>query len=242
MAMAVKELFPETRLAIGPAIDHGFYYDFDTKVPFSPADLEKIEKKMKELIKKDIPFEKITLKKSAVQEFFSRRNETYKLELLQDIEDTEINLYRNGEFVDLCRGPHVPSTGYIKAFKLMNLAGAYWRGDVNKPMLSRIYGIAYPNKKYLKDYLKKLEEAKQRDHRKLGSELGLYSIFDEAGPGLVYWHPKGALIKRLIEDYWIEQHEKAAIKSLMSIGRRTFDTCCPAAFFPAFISKGSFRK
>jgi threonyl-tRNA synthetase len=209
MAMAVKELFPEVKLAIGPAISQGFYYDFDTKTPFSPADLEKIEQKMHEIVKKDIPFEKIIMKKSAVQEFFSRRQETYKLELLKDIDDQEIRLYRNNEFVDLCRGPHVPSTGYIHAFKLLSVAGAYWRGDVSQPMLSRIYGIAFPTADQLTEYLKNIEEAKQRDHRKLGIELELFSIFEEAGPGLVFWHPKGALIKRLIEHYWIQMHEEA---------------------------------
>jgi threonyl-tRNA synthetase len=209
MAMAVKEIFPDVKLAIGPSIAQGFYYDFDTKTAFSQDDLAKIEKKMHEIVKKDIPFEKITMKKTAVQEFFNRRNESYKIELLKDIEDEEISLYRNNDFVDLCRGPHVPSTGYIKAFKLMSVAGAYWRGDVTKPMLSRIYGIAFPDIRKLNDYIKKIEEAKQRDHRKLGSELGLFSLFEEAGPGLVFWHPKGALIKRLIEEYWVKEHIEA---------------------------------
>jgi len=209
MAMAVKELFPEVKLAIGPAIEQGFYYDFDTKKPFSPEDLDKIEQKMHEIVKRDVPFEKIKMKKSAVQEFFNRRQEQYKLDLLTDIEDEEINLYRNNEFVDLCRGPHVPSTGYIKAFKLLTVAGAYWRGDVNQPMLSRIYGIAFPDTKRLNDYINKIEEAKQRDHRKLGSELELFSLFEEAGPGLVFWHPKGALVKRLIEEYWMQEHTNA---------------------------------
>jgi threonyl-tRNA synthetase len=209
MAMAVKELFPNAKLAIGPAINQGFYYDFDTNTPFSPDDLKKIEEKMYEIVKKNVPFEKITMKKTAVQEFFNRREEFYKLELLKDIKDEEISLYRNNEFVDLCRGPHVPSTGYIKAFRLLSVAGAYWRGDIKQPMLSRIYGIAFPDLRMLNDYIKKIEEAKQRDHRKLGSELELFSIFEEAGPGLIFWQPKGALIKRLIENYWIEEHENA---------------------------------
>lgn len=209
MAMAVKILFPEVKLAIGPAIDNGFYYDFASEKPFSPENLVEIEKKMAEIIKQDIPFERITMKKEAVGEFYNRRNETYKLELLKDIPDEEISLYRNGEFVDLCRGPHVPSSGFIRAFRLLNVAGAYWRGDVTQPMLSRIYGIAFPTQKELKAYLNKLEEAKKRDHRKLGSELELFSIFEEAGAGLVYWHPKGAFIKRMIEDYWIKEHLEA---------------------------------
>ncbi|HEC79126.1 MAG TPA: threonine--tRNA ligase [candidate division WOR-3 bacterium] len=206
MAMAVKTLFPDAKLAIGPAIDQGFYYDFETKTPFSPEILGEIEKKMAEIIKQDIPFERIIMKKEAILEFFNRRNESYKVELVKEIEDEEISLYRNGDFVDLCRGPHVPSTGYIRAFKLLSIAGAYWRGDVNQPMLSRIYGIAFPSREELNDFLNKLEEAKKRDHRKLGAELELFSIFEQAGAGLIYWHPKGAVVKRVIEDYWINEH------------------------------------
>jgi threonyl-tRNA synthetase len=209
MAMAVKVLFPEVKLAIGPAIEQGFYYDFDTKKPFSPEDLKKIDEKMAEIIEQDIPFERTVMKKDAVIEFFSRRNESYKVELAQKIEDEEVSLYRNGDFVDLCTGPHIPSTGFIQTFKLLSLAGAYWYGDVNQPMLTRIYGIAFPTKEELNDFLKKIEEAKKRDHRKLGTELELFSIFEEAGAGLVYWHPKGALIKRLIEQYWIKEHAAA---------------------------------
>ena len=209
MAMAVKSLFPGAKYAIGPAIDQGFYYDFDFERPFSPEDLEKIEEKMAEIIEKDITFERIAMKKDAVIEFFTRRDEKYKVELAREIPDTEVSLYRNDDFIDLCRGPHVPSTGHIKAFKLLSVAGAYWRGAVDQPMLSRIYGIAFPDKKDLKNYLKKLEEAKARDHRKLGAELELFSIFEEAGSGLVYWHPKGALLKRLVEEYWLQEHVKA---------------------------------
>ena len=173
------------------------------------GDLEKIEKIMVEIIAKNIPFERLTMKKEAVIEFFNRREEQYKVELVKAIPDPEVTLYRNNDFIDLCAGPHVPSTGYIKAFKLLSIAGAYWRGDIDRPMLSRIYGIAFPDNKELKAYLKKLEEAKQRDHRRLGTELELYSIFEEAGSGLVYWHPKGALIKRLIEEYWLQEHINA---------------------------------
>ena len=206
MAIAVKALFPKAKLAIGPSIDQGFYYDFDIEKPFSPEDLEKIEKKMAEIIKQDIPFERILMKKDAVIEYFNKQNESYKTEMIREIDDDKLSLYRNGDFVDLCRGPHVPSTGSIHAFKLLSLAGAYWRGDVNQPMLSRIYGIAFPTHDELNDYLKKIEEAKRRDHRKLGTELELFSIFDEAGAGLIYWHPKGTIIKKLTEDYWIEEH------------------------------------
>ncbi len=206
LAMAVKALFPAAKLAIGPAIDQGFYYDFDHPTPFTNEDLVKIEKKMAEIIKEDIPFERILMAKEAVIEFFTRRNETYKVELANEIPDKEISLYRNGEFVDLCKGPHIPKTGLIKAFKLLSVAGAYWRGDATKPMLSRIYGISYPSEEEMSNYLKKLEEAQRRDHRRLGKELELFSIFDEAGAGLVFWHPKGTIIKRLIEEYWIKEH------------------------------------
>ncbi len=209
MAMAVKALFPEVKLAIGPAIDQGFYYDFDADRPFSPEDLDRIEKKMAEIVQADIKFERITMNRDAIVEFFNRRNESYKIELIKDIVEQEISLYRNGEFVDLCRGPHVVSTGAIKSFKLLGLAGAYWRGDSKLKMLNRIYGIAFPDPVMLDDYLRKIEEAKKRDHRKLGTELELFSMYEEAGAGLVFWHPKGAFIKRLIENYWIEEHIKA---------------------------------
>lgn len=208
MAMAVKSLYPDTKLAIGPAIDQGFYYDFERATPFTTDELKKIEEKMTEIVKADIPFERIIMTKEAVIEFFSRRNETYKVELAREIQDKEISLYRNGEFVDLCRGPHIPRTGLVKAFKLLSVAGAYWRGDSRLPMLSRIYGISFTTEEQLKNYLHRLEEAQKRDHRKLGAELELFSIFEEAGPGLVFWHPKGTIIRRLIEDYWIKEHLK----------------------------------
>lgn len=206
MAMAVKELFPAAKLAIGPAIDHGFYYDFDVEKPFSPEDLERIEKKMMDIIKQNLPFERIMMKKEAVIEMFKRRSESYKIELVKEIPDDEISVYRNGDFVDVCLGPHVPKAGVIRAFKLLSLAGAYWHGDENQPMLSRIYGISFPSEGELEDHLTKLEEAKKRDHRRLGADLELFSIFEEAGPGLVFWHPKGTIIKRIIEDYWIAEH------------------------------------
>ena len=206
MAMAVKALFPEAKLAIGPSIDQGFYYDFDTEKPFSQDDLAKIERKMQKIIDQDMPFERIIMKKDAAIELFEKTNEAYKVQLIKELDADEISLYRNGDFVDLCRGPHVPRTGIIGAFKLLSLAGAYWRGDVNEPMLSRIYGISFPEPDELNNYLKKVEEAKKRDHRKLGTELELFSIFEEAGAGLVYWHPKGATLRRLIEDYWMKEH------------------------------------
>ncbi len=208
MAMAVKSLWPDTKLAIGPSIDQGFYYDFDRANPFTNEELTKIEDKMAEIIKENIPFERIVMTKEAVIEFFTRRSENYKVELLKEIPDEEISLYRNGEFVDLCRGPHIPRTGLVKTFKLLSVAGAYWRGDSRLPMLSRIYGISFTSHEQLKNYLRKLEEAQKRDHRKLGTELELFSIFEEAGPGLVFWHPKGTIIRKLIEEYWIKQHLK----------------------------------
>ena len=209
MAIAVKMLFPETKLAIGPAIDEGFYYDFDPKKPFSPEDLVKIEEKMKEIIEKDLPFERTVMKREVVVEFFSRRNETYKIELAKEIPDNEISLYHTGDFVDLCLGPHIPKTGMIGAFKLLSVAGAYWHGDSTQPMLSRIYGISFPSEVELKEYLKKQEEAARRDHRRLGAELELYSIFEETGAGLVVWHPKGNIIKRIVEEYWFKKHDEA---------------------------------
>ncbi len=209
MAMAVKALFPQAQLAIGPAIDQGFYYDFDTKKPFSPDDLAKIERKMKQLIDQDLPFERVVMRSADAIRLFEEKHESYKMKLIKEIEDSEISLYKNDDFVDLCRGPHLPSTGYIKAFKLLSLAGAYWRGDINEPMLSRIYGISFPSEGELNDYLKKIEEAKKRDHRKLGTELELFSIFEEAGAGLVHWHPKGATLRRIIEQYWIKEHLEA---------------------------------
>uniref|UniRef100_A0A7C4TGT4 Threonine--tRNA ligase n=1 Tax=candidate division WOR-3 bacterium TaxID=2052148 RepID=A0A7C4TGT4_UNCW3 len=212
MAMAVKSLFPDTKLAIGPAIEQGFYYDFDSAQPFSTEDLVRIEEKMAEIIKEDIPFERIVMAKEAVIEFYTRRSEPYKVELAREIPDKEISLYRNGEFVDLCRGPHIPRTGMVKAFKLLGVAGAYWRGDASQPMLSRIYGISFATEEELSDYLRRLKEAEKRDHRKLGKELELFSIFDEAGAGLVFWHPKGTIIKRLIEEYWIREHQKNGYK------------------------------
>lgn len=206
MAMAVKMLFPQAKLAIGPSIDQGFYYDFGTEKPFSRDDLDLIESKMREIIQKKMPFERVVVRKDEAIKLFSQKNESYKIELLQTIDDENVTLYRNDDFIDLCRGPHVPHTGVIHAFKLLSVAGAYWRGDVDKPMLSRIYGIAFPEVQDLDAYMEKLEDARQRDHRKLGNELELFSIFEEAGAGLVYWHPKGAFIKRSIEQYWVKEH------------------------------------
>ncbi len=206
MAEAVLSLFPEAKFGIGPAIENGFYYDFDLPRSLSPDDLPKIEQKMAEIIAADEPFIQDEISKDEARRLFS--SQPYKLELLEEIPDEKVSIYRQGGFVDLCRGPHVSSTGEIKAFKLLNIAGAYWRGDEHRPMLQRIYGVAFETKEELDNYLKKLEEAAKRDHRKLGRELDLFSIHEEAGPGLVLWHPKGAVIRRVIEDFWKDEHIK----------------------------------
>lgn len=209
MAQAVKELYPEVKVAIGPSIEDGFYYDFDKRDPFIPEDLKKIESKMKEIIKKNLSFEKDEWAKDKAREYFESHHETYKLELIDGLEDAKVFIYKTGdEFIDLCKGPHVQSTGQIKAFKLLSIAGAYWRGDEKKPMLQRIYGTCFSNKDELKSYLKRLEEAKKRDHRKLGTELGLFEMSPEMGAGLVLYHPKGAILRTLIEDFEKDEHRK----------------------------------
>lgn len=214
MAHAVKRLFPEAKLAIGPAIENGFYYDFDIDRPFSPEDLEKIEKEMERIIKEDRPFVKKIASKEEALKLFERLNEPYKIELIKEIPDGEVSLYEEGDFVDLCRGPHLPRTGLIKAYKLLSIAGAYWRGDEKNKMLQRIYGTAFFTEKELKDYLNFLEEVKKRDHRKLGRELDLFSINEEIGSGLVLWHPNGAIVRKVIEDIWRDEHIRADYKLL----------------------------
>lgn len=214
MAHAVKRLFPEVKLGIGPAIENGFYYDFDIDRPFTPEDLPRIEEEMRRIIKENRPFIKKTLKKSEAIDLFKRINEPYKVDLLEEIPDEEVSIYEEGDFVDLCRGPHVSSTGVIKYFKLLNIAGAYWRGDENNKMLQRIYGTAFFTEEELRNYLEFLEEVKRRDHRRLGRELDLFSINEEIGPGLVLWHPNGAIIRKLIEDFWRDEHLRADYKLL----------------------------
>lgn len=214
MAHAVKDLFPDVKLAIGPATDEGFYYDIDRDVPFTPGDLEKIEKRMKEIIKKNNPFVRKDISKTEAIELFKKMGEDYKVELLQEIEDDFVSVYEEDGFIDLCRGPHLAKTGMIKAFKLLSIAGAYWRGDEKNKMLQRIYGTAFDNKEDLNAYLNFLEEVKKRDHRKLGKELDLFSLSDEIGPGLILWHPNGAIIRKTIEDFWRNEHLKADYKIL----------------------------
>ncbi len=191
LAQATQALFPKAQVTIGPVIDNGFYYDFAFSRPFTPDDLVAIEAKMTELAKQDLPVERTTMVREDAIEFFSNMGEAYKAEIIQSIPaGEEISLYRQGEFIDLCRGPHVPSTGKLKSFKLMKLAGAYWRGDSNNEMLQRIYGTAWANKKDLKKYLFRLQEAEKRDHRKIGKALELFHFQDDA-PGMVFWHNNG---------------------------------------------------
>lgn len=210
MAQAVKELWPEAKLAIGPSIEDGFYYDFDKKEAFSDEDLARIEKKMAEIIAKNEPFIREELDKKAALELFKKLDEPYKVELINALADPKISIYKTGEnFLDLCRGPHVESTGKIKAFKLLSVAGAYWHGIETNPMLQRIYGTCFDSKRELDEHLKNLEEAKLRDHRKLGPNLELFDIYhEEAGAGLVFYHPKGALLRTIIEDYEKKEHLK----------------------------------
>ncbi len=215
MAEAVRELFPGVKVAIGPAIEAGFYYDFDTKEPFSPEDLAKIEVKMAELVARDLSFQREEIPKEEAVRLFDKEGEAYKVELLQGIDQDQVSLYRQGSFVDLCRGPHVPSTGYLQAFKLTGISGAYWRGDERLPMLQRIYGTAFPSKKELEEHLELLEEAKRRDHRRLGRELELFTIEDEAGPGLVIYHPKGAMVRSIIENFERQLHLKRGYQMVM---------------------------
>ena len=204
MAQAVKQLFPEARLAIGPPIDDGFYYDFDIGRPFSPDDLERIETRMRELAVADQRIERTEIPRDDARREFESQGEVYKLELLRDIPDARLSFYRQDGFQDMCRGPHLPRTGLIKAIKLLSTSGAYWRGDEHQPMLQRIYGVSYPAQDQLDAHLHRLEEARRRDHRRIGRELGLFQILPEVGPGLPLWLPKGATVRRIIERYIVD--------------------------------------
>ena len=209
MACAVQELFPETKFDIGPSTADGFYYDFDMAARLAPEDLEKIEEVMARIAAEDHKFEYFELSREEAEKFLSERKQVYKLERLKDIPEGEkISFYKCGDFTDLCRGPHVEKTTQTGAFKLLSVAGSYFRGKENNPMLQRIYGTAFPSKKELDAYLKQLEEAKKRDHRKLGRELDLFSAAEQVGPGLILWHPKGAFIRNTFETFWKEQHYK----------------------------------
>ncbi len=209
MAEAVQSLFPEAKVTIGPVIENGFYYDFEYPRGFTPEDLEKIEEKMREIAEQKKPLVRKKVSREKAIDIFSSEGENYKVEIVNGLPpDQQITIYEQGGWHDLCRGPHAPSTGYVKAFKLLSIAGAYWRGDEKNPMLQRIYGTAFWDRKELKAYLDRLEEAKKRDHRKVGRELDLFSIQEETGAGLVLWHPKGSRIRRVIEDFWRAEHER----------------------------------
>ncbi len=208
MAMAVKELFPGVKVTIGPAIENGFYYDFDFDRPFRDDDLPMIQAKMEEITKADYPFIRREVSFQEALQFFEAQGEDYKLELIRDLGAEKVSLYTQGSFTDLCRGPHVPSTGKIKAFYLTKVAGAYWRGDERRAMLSRIYGVAFADQKALKVHLQKIEEAKRRDHVKLGAQLGLFNTYEEIGAGMIVWHPKGAMLRHILEEFEIEEHLK----------------------------------
>ena len=207
MAKAVRDIFgKDVKVAIGPAIENGFYYDFLREEPFSPDDFEAIENRMNEIVKSRAEFHRKEVASKEAKQIFADEGEKYKVEIIEGIDDEVVSTYQVDDFVDICRGPHLPDTTYIQAFKLLRVAGAYWRGDENNDVLQRIYGTAFYDKKDLKKHLNALEEAKKRDHRKLGKELELFTIQDQIGPGLILWQPKGAQLRRLIEDYWKDEH------------------------------------
>lgn len=208
MAQAIKRLFPDAKLTIGPSIEKGFYYDFDVEKPFTEEDLSAIEEEMKKIIKEDLPIERFELPREEAIKLMEEREEPYKVELIKELPEGEvISFYKQGEFTDLCRGPHLPSTGCVKAIKLLSSSGAYWRGDEHNKMLQRIYGISFPKASELDEYLNMIEEAKKRDHRKLGKELELF-FFDETAPGMAYWMPKGFKMMNILIDFWRKEHEK----------------------------------
>ncbi len=208
MAMAVQELYPGAKVTIGPAIQNGFYYDFDFERPFKEDDLATIEEKMNAIIKSNLPFSRKDMTSQEAVDFFKDQGEDYKVELIEDLGAENVSLYTQGRFSDLCLGPHLPSTGRIKAFHLTKVAGAYWRGDEKRAMLSRIYGVAFSDRKKLKLYLKNLEEAKKRNHVKLGPQLGLFNTYEEIGAGMIVWHPNGTMLRHLLEDFEIKEHLK----------------------------------
>jgi len=208
MACAVGRLYPGVKFGIGPAIQDGFYYDFDLPEAISSEDLEGIEEEMARIVSEELPFERLEASKEDAARLMEELGQSYKVELLGEIEDEVVSLYRTGDFVDLCRGPHVPHSGKVRAFKLLSVAGAYWRGDSSRPQLQRIYGAAFATDEELAEHLDRLKEAEKRDHRRLGRELDLFSFDDEVGRGLALWHPRGARLRQAIEDYWRKLHEE----------------------------------
>jgi len=215
MAQALKRVFPEARLGIGPAIEDGFYYDFDVDSPLTPEILEQVEKQMSEVVKEDHPFVREELSFAEAHDLLAEQGESYKLELLEGLRDQVISVYRSGEFLDLCRGPHLDSTGQVKAFKLLSVAGAYWKGDEQRPMLQRIYGTAFPTEEELTEYLTNLEEARKRDHRKLGRELDLFSFHEEA-PAMAFFHPKGVVLYETLLAFWRQLHREHGYQEIMT--------------------------
>ena len=214
LAQAVKKLYPDAKLAIGPAIDDGFYYDFEFSSPISSDDFKAIEKEMKKIVKERLPMERFTLPREEAIALMKERNESYKVELIEDLpEDAVISFFRQGDFVDLCAGPHLSNTGYVKAFRLTSLAGAYWRGNEKNKMLTRIYGTSFPDKEQLEAHLARIEEAKKRDHRTLGKELGLFTLMEE-GPGFPFFLPKGMILKNTLIDYWRKLHEREGYQEI----------------------------
>ena len=227
MAQAIKRLYPETKLAIGPSIKDGFYYDVDRETPFTSEDLEKIEAEMKKIVKEALPLERFTMTREEAIKFMQEKEEPYKVQLIEDLpEDAELSFYRQGEFVDLCAGPHLMNTKTVKAFKLTSLAGAYWRGNKKNKMLTRIYGTAFTKKADLEEYLARIEEAKKRDHRKIGKELGIFMMREE-GPGFPFFLPKGMVLKNTLLDYWREIHNKAGYQEISTpimLNRQLWET------------------
>ena len=241
MAQAVKELFPTTKLTFGPSTDTGFYYDFDYDRPFTPQDLERIGERVSVIIQEDFPFIRREVSKEEAVKTFRDRGESYKVEHLDDLPD-RVSLYSQGSFLDLCEGPHLPSTGRIKAFKLLNVSGTYWRGDARNQVLQRVYGTAFPDVKGLEDYLFMLEEARKRDHRKLGKELDLFSIQDEAGPGLVIYHPKGAMLRTILEDFERKEHLKRGYQIVIGPQLLRLDLWKQSGHFENYRDKMYFTK
>jgi len=241
MAQAVKELFPGVKLTFGPSTDTGFYYDFDYSGTFTPEDLEKIEKRMAEIVGEDFPFVREEVSKGEAARAFQKMGESYKVEHLEELPD-HVSLYRQGTFLDLCEGPHVPATGKIKAFKLLNVSGTYWRGDARNQVLQRIYGTAFPDPAALEEYLQMLEEARKRDHRKLGKELDLFSLQDEAGPGLVIYHPKGAMLRTILEDFERKEHLKRGYQIVIGPQLLRIDLWKRSGHFENYRDKMYFTK